>query len=595
MKENWIVTNKKESFLKISNAIEENPLVLRLLANRGIDDINLAKRFLYGKVKDMYDGYLMKDMKKGVSIIKNAIENNKKIIIYGDYDCDGVNSTTILYKALKKVNANYSYYIPNREEEGYGMHSGRIKRLKEEGYEVILTCDNGISAFEQVEIAKELNMEVVITDHHDIPIRENEDGILVKSIPMADAIINPKRDDCNYPFKMLCGAGIALKFSKCLFDEFNIEEEAIMDSFQFAAIATVCDVVDLVDENRIIVKKGLELLNNTKNLGILELKKSTGLFDKKLEEYHLGFVIGPCINATGRLETADLSVELLITEDENIAKALANQLSELNSIRQDLTKESTERVLKSLEHELKKDDKVIVVYDKDIHESIAGIVAGRVKEKYNLPCIVLTSGKEMPKGSARSIEGYNITEELSKCKEIIEKFGGHPMAAGLSLKEENIDTLRRQLNKNCHLTDEDVVPIVKIDLPLNLNYLNEELIEVVEDLRPFGKGNPSPLFAVKDLNIERMWLLGKEKNFLKLRFSFYKNERKLYIDGVTFDKLEDFRESFIEIYGEDKYIEAAETSFLNIKADIIYYPSINEFKGSRTVQINIKNIRLKTI
>ena len=595
MKENWIVTNKKESFLKLSNAIEENPLVLRLLANRGIDDINLAKRFLYGKVKDMYDGYLMKDMKKGVSIIKNAIENNKKIIIYGDYDCDGVNSTTILYKALKKVNANYSYYIPNREEEGYGMHSGRIKRLKEEGYEVILTCDNGISAFEQVEIAKELNMEVVITDHHDIPIRENEDGILVKSIPMADAIINPKRDDCNYPFKMLCGAGIALKFSKCLFDEFNIEEEAIMDSFQFAAIATVCDVVDLVDENRIIVKKGLELLNNTKNLGILELKKSTGLFDKKLEEYHLGFVIGPCINATGRLETADLSVELLITEDENIAKALANQLSELNSIRQDLTKESTERVLKSLEHELKKDDKVIVVYDKDIHESIAGIVAGRVKEKYNLPCIVLTSGKEMPKGSARSIEGYNITEELSKCKEIIEKFGGHPMAAGLSLKEENIDTLRRQLNKNCHLTDEDVVPIVKIDLPLNLNYLNEELIEVVEDLRPFGKGNPSPLFAVKDLNIERMWLLGKEKNFLKLRFSFYKNERKLYIDGVTFDKLEDFRESFIEIYGEDKYIEAAETSFLNIKADIIYYPSINEFKGSRTVQINIKNIRLKTI
>lgn len=595
MKENWILTNKKESFLKLSNSIEENPLVLRLLANRGIDDINLAKRFLYGKVKDMYDGYLMKDMKKGVSIIKNAIENNKKIIIYGDYDCDGVNSTTILYKALKKVNANYSYYIPNREEEGYGMHSGRIRKLKEEGYEVILTCDNGISAFEQVEIAKELNMEVVITDHHDIPIRENKDGVLVKCMPMADAVINPKRSDCNYPFKMLCGAGIALKFSKCLFDEFNIEEEAIMDLFQFAAIATVCDVVDLVDENRIIVKKGLELLNNTKNLGILELKKSTGLFDKKLEEYHLGFVIGPCINATGRLETADLSVELLITEDENRAKALANQLSELNSIRQDLTKESTERVLKSLDNELKKDDKVIVVYDKDIHESIAGIVAGRVKEKYNLPCIVLTGAKEMPKGSARSIEGYNITEELSKCKELIEKFGGHPMAAGLSLKEENIDTLRRRLNENCHLTDEDVVPIVKIDLPLSLNYLNEELIEVVEDLRPFGKGNPSPLFAVKDLNIERMWLLGKEKNFLKLRFSFYKNERKLYIDGVTFDKLEDFRESLIEIYGEDKYIEAVETSYLNIKADVIYYPSINEFRGSRTVQMNIKNIRLKSI
>ncbi|VYU42663.1 single-stranded-DNA-specific exonuclease RecJ [Clostridium tertium] len=595
MKENWILINKKESFLKLSNSLKENPLVLRLLANRGLEDINLAKRFLYGTVKDMYDGYLMKDMKEGVSIIKNAIMNNKKIIIYGDYDCDGVNSTTILYKALKKAGANYSYYIPNREEEGYGMHSGRIRKLKEEGYDVILTCDNGISALEQVEIAKELNMEVVITDHHDIPKRENEDGELVESIPKADAVINPKRSDCNYPFKMLCGAGIALKFSKCLFDELNIEEEAVLDLFQFAAIATVCDVVDLVDENRIIVKKGLELLNNTKNPGILELKKATALFDKKLEEYHLGFVIGPCINATGRLETADLSVELLITEDEKRAKALANQLSELNTIRQDLTKESTERVLKRLETELKKDEKVIVVYDMNIHESIAGIVAGRIKEKYNLPCIVLTKAKEMPKGSARSIEGYNITAELSKCKELIEKFGGHPMAAGLSLKEENIDVLRKKLNENCHLTDEDVVPIVKIDLPLSLNYLDEGLIKVVEELRPFGKGNPSPLFAVKDLRVERIWLLGKEKNFLKLRFSFYSNERKLYIDGVTFDKLEDFRESFINIYGEDKYLEATETSFLNVKADVIYYPSINEFKGNRTVQMNIKNIRLKGI
>lgn len=593
MKENWILVNKKESFLKLSEFLKENPLVLRLLANRGISDINLANRFLKGTIEDLYDGYLMKDMKNGIDIIKDAIINNKKIIIYGDYDCDGVNSTTILYKALKYVGANYSYYIPNREEEGYGMHSGRIQKLYEEGYKVILTCDNGISAFEQVELAKELGMEVVITDHHDIPLKEDINGVLKPSIPKADAIINPKQSDCNYPFKMLCGAGIALKFSKCLFNEFNIEYEKFLDLIQFAAIATVCDVVDLVDENRIIVKKGLEILNESKNYGIQELKKATLLNDKKIEEYHLGFVMGPCINATGRLETADLSVELLITEDRERAKVLATQLSELNTIRQDLTKESTERIINRIELEKDKSEKVIVVYDENVHESIAGIVAGRVKEKYNMPCIVLTKGKEMPKGSARSIEGYNITEELSKCSELIEKFGGHPMAAGLSIKEENIVPLRKKLNENCILKDEDLIPVVKIDLPLSLNYLNEELIEIIESMRPFGKGNSSPLFAVKEVLIERIWLLGKEKNFLKLRFSFYSNNRKLYIDGISFDKFESFKEDVINIYGEEKFDEACATSFLNLKADIIYYPSINEFNGNRNIQLNIKNIRIK--
>ena len=593
MKENWILVNKKESFLKLSEFLKENPLVLRLLANRGIDDINLANRFLKGNIEDLYDGYLMKDMKKGVEIIKDAIINNRKIIIYGDYDCDGVNSTTILYKALKVIGANYGYYIPNREEEGYGMHSGRIQKLYEEGYEVILTCDNGISAFEQVELAKELGMEVVITDHHDIPLKEDDNGLLKPSIPKADAIINPKQGDCNYPFKMLCGAGIALKFSKCLFDEFNIEYEKFLDLIQFAAIATVCDVVDLVDENRIIVKKGLEILNESQNYGIQELKNATLLNNKKIEEYHLGFVIGPCINATGRLETADLSVELLITEDRERAKILATQLSELNTIRQDLTKESTERIINRIESEKDKSEKVIVVYDENVHESIAGIVAGRVKEKYNMPCIVLTKGKEMPKGSARSIEGYNITEELSKCSELIEKFGGHPMAAGLSIKEENIVELREKLNKNCILKDEDLIPVVKIDLPLSLNYLNEELIEIIESMRPFGKGNSSPLFAVKDLLIERIWLLGKDKNFLKLRFSFLSNNRKLYIDGISFDKFESFKDDIINIYGEEKFNESCATSFLNLKADIIYYPSINEFNGNRNIQLNIKNIRIK--
>ena len=362
MKEKWILQNKKESFLKLSNSINENPLVLRLLANRGIDDINLAKRFLYGDINDLYDGYLMKDMNIGVNIIKEAIDNKKKIIIYGDYDADGINSTTILYKALKVLKANYNYYIPNREEEGYGMHSERVKKLKEEGYEVILTCDNGISAFEQIDIAKALGMKVVLTDHHDIPIREDENGVLRPIFPSADAVINPKRSDCNYPFKNLCGAGIALKFSKCLFDIYNIDEKYFIELFQFAAIATVCDVVDLVDENRIIVKKGLEVINSGLNIGINELKIPTNI-KNNVEEYHLGFVIGPCINATGRLESADLSVELLITEDKDRARELALKLYELNQKRQELTIESTERILKKLEIEKKKEDKVIIVYD----------------------------------------------------------------------------------------------------------------------------------------------------------------------------------------------------------------------------------------
>jgi single-stranded-DNA-specific exonuclease len=592
MKENWILVNKKESFLRLSNSINENPLVLRLLANRGIDTVGEVSRFLNGTIHDFYDGYLMADMKKGIDIIKNAVLNNKKIIIYGDYDCDGVISTVIFFNALNSIGANYSYYIPNREDEGYGMHSGRIRKLKEEGYEVILTCDNGISAFEQVELAKELGMEIVITDHHDIPIRENISGELVETIPEADAVVNPKRGDCSYPFKKLCGAGVALKFSKCLYDEFNISEEKFLNLIQFAAIATVCDVVDLVDENRIIVKKGLELLNESKNLGIQELRKVTGLSDKKIEEYHLGFVVGPCINATGRLETADLSVELLITKELEKAKLLAMQLNELNTIRQDLTKESSERIIERIEKEKKKEEKVIVVYDDTIHESIAGIVAGRVKERFNMPCIVITKGKEMPKGSARSIEGYNIFEELSKCSELLEKFGGHPMAAGLSLKEENIILLRKKLNSICSLSDKDIIPIVKIDSPLNLNYLNEELIELIESLRPFGKGNSSPLFAVKNVLVERIWLLGKEKNFLKLRFKFKFNEKYLYIDGVSFDKFISFKEDYIDRYGEEDFSRACDSSYINTMADIIYYPNINEFNGRRNIQLMIKHIRV---
>lgn len=589
MKEKWMVTNKKTEFEMLKKDMDIHPLIARLLANRGIHSKNEAELFLYGDIDNLLDSYTMKGMKDGIELIKKAILNQEKIVIYGDYDCDGVCSTTILYKTLKSLNANFEYYIPDREDEGYGINTNRLIKLKEQGAEVILTCDNGISAIEQIKVAKELGLKVVITDHHDIPYIETEEGRIFVT-PEADVVINPKQKDCTYKFKELCGAGIALKFAMCLLNSMGEDIKKYRELYQYAAIATVCDVVELMGENRIILKEGLKQINNTKNKGLLALINETGLKDKTIGEYHFGFVLGPTINATGRLETANLSVELLISEDEKEAEALAKKLYELNKIRQDLTSESVERVLDKVEKEVKHNDKVILVYDGEIHESIAGIVAGRIREKFNLPTIVMTKGKDMPKGSARSIEGYNMFEELNKCKEYIEKFGGHPMAAGLSVREENIPLLRKALLEKCELKDEDIVPVVKIDSPLGIDMVNEELIEQIENLRPFGKGNGSPLFATKNLQVTRVFFMGKEKNFMKFRFLLPGG--KCYIEGINFDKYEYFKEEFIEKFGEEKFMALLDDGYASFSMDIIYYPNINEFNGKKSVQLNIKNLRL---
>ena len=589
MKEKWMVINKKEDFIKLTSEYEINPLIARLLANRGIVNKKEASLFLKGTVNDLNDASLMKDMKKAVSIIKDAIEEKKKIVIYGDYDCDGVCSTTILYRTLKKLGANFDYYIPNREDEGYGMNSDRIRKLKSEGAEVILTCDNGISAMEQVEVAKELGLTVIITDHHDIK-KIKKEGNRINVVPNSDCVINPKQGNCEYPFKELCGAGVALKFSMELVNEMGRSFLEFYNLFQYAAIATICDVVELLGENRIIVKEGLKLINNTSSIGLKALIKATGLEGKEISEYHFGFVLGPCINATGRLETADLSVELLITEDEKYAEELAKKLYELNVERQELTFDSVESVISKVEEEITNGEKVILVYDEGIHESIAGIVAGRVRERFNLPTIVMTRGKDMPKGSARSIEGYNMFEELNKCKEYIEKFGGHPMAAGLSVKEENISLLRKALNSKCTLSDEDIIPVIKIDSPLEIKYLDEGLVEKIENLRPFGKGNGSPLFAVKNIKVSRVFFIGKEKNFMKFRFVVPGTFG--YVEGLNFDKYEDFKDMFTDKYGEEKFLHLVDSGYADFYMDIIYYPSINEFNGKRNIQLNVKNFRL---
>ena len=588
MKEKWVAINRKQEFENLSKETNLHPLMVRLLANRDIKTGKEASLFLNGTINDLYDGSLMKDMKKGVSIIKNAILDKKKIVIYGDYDCDGVCSTTILYKVFQALGANFKYHIPNREDEGYGMNSNRIRKLKEEGVEVILTCDNGISAMEEVKLAKELGMTVVITDHHDIPYVE-EGGERKNVIPEGDAVINPKQDD-SYPFKELCGAGIALKFSEQLVKAMGRNFDEFKYLYQFAAMATVCDVVELLDENRIIVKEGLKIINNNPNKGLNELIKVSKLEGKTIGEYHFGFVLGPCVNATGRLETADLSVELLITEDDDRARNLAQKLHELNAKRHDMTEESVERVLEKIKNEKNKDDKVIFVYDEEIHESIAGIVAGRVREYYNLPTIIMTKGKDMPKGSGRSIEGYNMFEELSKCKEYIDKFGGHPMAAGLSVKKENLPLLKQALLSKCELTDEDIIPVIKIDSPIAIEKIDESLVCDIESLRPFGKGNNGPLLGAKNLEVTRVFFMGKEGRFMKFRF---KNSLTGgYIDGINFDKYEPFKEEFIDKYGENRFLKLQDDRYGGFNMDIIYYPGINEFNGKRTIQLNIKAFRL---
>lgn len=590
MQEKWILKNNKENFDKLSEKMpstltKEDPykqlLILKLLSNRGIDSVDKANKFLTGDYKDFYSPFLLKDMEKAIKIIEDGVKNNKKIAIYGDYDCDGVISTVILYNALEKLNADFMYHIPDREEEGYGMHPNRVRILKEQGVDIILTCDNGIAAVEEVKLAKELGMTVIVTDHHDVP----------ENVPIADAIINPKQEACPYPFKSLCGAGVALKFVEALFEVFNIPKEEAYKLIEYAAIATVCDVVDLLDENRIIVKKGLEMMNASENIGLQELIKVTNIKNGIVNEYHLGFVIGPCINATGRLESASLSVDLLLEKDRDKASDLAQTLFDLNQKRQELTQESTERIIKNIEETKSEDEKVIVVYDELIHESIAGIVAGRVREKFNLPCIVLSKGKEMPKGSARSIEGYNMFEELTKCKEVICKFGGHPMAAGLSIEEEKIDDLRDMLNEKCALTDDDIVPKVIIDSPLSLEQIDFRLLELLEELRPFGKSNGTPSFAVKGAMLNRVWLIGKEKNILKARF---KLSNGLQLEGITFDKLEYLKEEFINSNRLDEFNDMVASTYANYKVDIIFYPEINEFMGNRKIQIIIKNIRLSS-
>lgn len=575
--EKWFIRNKKVDYKKISNELGINPFLARLLINRGIIEQNSIQMFLDPNLNKLYPTDSMKDLVLAAKILDENIKNNKKIRIVGDFDVDGVMSVYILYKGLKRLGANVDYAIPDRVIDGYGINTDIIKASKDDGIDTIITCDNGISAIDEIKFAKELGLTLIVTDHHDIP----------QVLPDANAIINPKQKACNYPFKNLCGAGVSFKLIKYLYRINGLADE-IYDFLEYVAIATICDVVDLIDENRIIVKNGLERLNNTKNIGLKALIKACGIGDKTIGVYHVGFIIGPTINASGRLDSALLALQLLLTEDNQLADELARNLRDLNEERKTMTLEGIEKAVFQIENSALKDDKVLVVYEPEIHESIAGIIAGRIKERYNKPTIVLTNGKDGPKGSGRSIEEYNMYEELSKCKELLNRYGGHPMAAGISINIENIEKLRNTLNNNISLTLDDLIPKIYIDMELPIEYINYKLIDEINSLEPFGKGNTKPLFGGKNLKVVRGYLLGVNKNVIKLNLLSSKGQK---IDGLIFNEAKEFLEVLIDRYGEEQLENMYKGIENDILVDILYYPNVNEYQGNKSLQVIINNYR----
>ena len=571
--EEWRVHSKKADFDRLSEKFHIDPVIARIIRNRDVINDEEFDKYLNGSMRDLYSPHLMKDMDKGVALIKDAVKSGKKIRIIGDYDIDGICSIYILYVGLKRIGADVDYEVPDRIQDGYGINENLINEAHNAGVEVIITCDNGIAAISQVEYAKSLGMTVIVTDHHDVQYEER-DGKVTYFIPAADAVINPKQYDCEYPFKKLCGAGVAYKFICALYELCEIEASCTEEFIEFAAIATVGDLVDLQDENRILVREGLKRLSNTANEGLLALMRVTDIFGNAITVYHIGFVIGPCLNASGRLDTAKRSIELFLTKDRELAEKYAGELKALNDERKNLTDKAATEAINMVNDTNLKDDKVLVIYMPDCHESIAGIVAGRVKDAFYKPAIVLTRSVEGVKGSARSIETYNIFEKLLEAKSLLTKFGGHPIAAGLSLKEDNVEVLRRFLNANHGLTDSDLVRRIWIDVPMPLNYISYRLIGELEGLAPFGKGNEKPVFADRNLVIRQVNAMGKNNNYTRLKLE---DKNGCVMPAVGFFDSAELKAA----YNEGKTISCT------------YYPDINEYRGNKSLQINITGYKIE--
>lgn len=567
--EKWMVYNKKADFQKIGSEFGIDPVIARLIRNRDIQDMKEIRSYLYGTLAEIPSPWKMKDMERAVQILQKKITQKKKIRIIGDYDIDGVTATCILLKGLKRLNANVDTYIPDRVKDGYGMHEQLIDKALEDGIDTILTCDNGIAAAAEIEYAKKEGLTVIVTDHHDIPFRDTEDG-RIWIIPKADAVVNPKQNDCLYPNKNICGAVVAWKLIWALYERLGIDSDEIWDFLELAAIATVGDVMDLQGENRIIVKEGLKKLSSTSFEGLKALICVNNLEDAEITAYHVGFVIGPCINASGRLDTAARSLELLLADNMEDAMKLADDLYDLNQSRKAMTEQGKEQAIQSIEENNLGKDRVLVVYLPDCHESLAGIIAGRIREAYNKPVFVLTKGADGVKGSGRSIEAYSMYEELVKCSDLLTQFGGHPMAAGLSMEEKNVELFRRRLNDNCTLTEQDLIPKIMIDVPMPISYLSKKLTEQLKVLEPFGKGNSKPLFAQKNLRAVGIRVLGRNRNVAKMLLI---DENGIKMDAVYFGEAQEFVD----------FVQAHDT------ISVTYYPEINVFQGRENLQVVIKN------
>lgn len=564
---------KKADFNGIAEKYQISPIIARLMRNRDVIGDEAIDFYLNGTVEDLYDGLLMKDMDRAVDILKEKIEEGKKIRVIGDYDIDGVNATYILQQGLAGLGADVDTDIPDRIKDGYGLNQMLIDRALEDDVDTIVTCDNGIAAMSEIAYGKENGMTIVVTDHHEVPYLE-ENGKKKYLLPPADAVVDPHRADCEYPFKGLCGAAVAYKLVEVLYrvsGKSEQEVEHLQDNLmENVAIATIGDVMDLVGENRVFVKKGLELLKTTKNEGLHALMQCTGVDTANLNTYHIGFVLGPCINAGGRLDTAKRALELLNASNRREAVTLAADLKELNDSRKEMTEEGVEEAVRQIESSSWKDDQVLVVYLPECHESIAGIIAGRIKERYYRPTFVLTKGETGVKGSGRSIEAYDMFAEMSRCRELFTKFGGHKLAAGLSLEEEKVEVFRKRINELADLTEEDLQMKVSIDMRLPFPYINEELIHELKILEPFGKGNGKPLFAESKLRVIQPRIFGKNRNVLKCRLE---DQQGNQMEAVYFGEVEDCLQQM-----EKKQIMS-----------FTYYPSINEYMGRRTIQLTIVN------
>ncbi len=567
--EKWVVAAKRADFKKIAEMFGVDQVTARLIRNRDVVGNEQIEKYLHGTRKDLYAPWLLKDMKLIVEILQEKIGQNAFIRIIGDYDIDGVMATYILFCGLSRLGAKVDYVIPDRIEDGYGLNEHLIEQAHEAGVDTILTCDNGIAAINQIQRAKELGMTVLVTDHHEVPFEEIADG-RVEILPPADAIVNPKQKACTYPFEGLCGAVVAMKVMEALYEVMKPGYDFVKEVLEFAAIATIGDVMDLKEENRILVKEGLRKLHETSNLGLQELIRVNQLETSQITPYHVGFILGPCLNASGRLDTAQRALQMLCANFRQDAARLAGDLKNLNESRKEMTAKGVEDAIYQVENSSLKEDSVLIIFLPECHESLAGIIAGRIRERYHKPSFVLTRTTEGVKGSGRSIEAYSMYEKLCECKEYLTKFGGHPMAAGLSLREEDVEAFRQKMNALAGLAADDFVEKITIDVPMPIHYINRRLIEELKLLEPFGKGNEKPVFAQKGLRVSGTKVLGKNRNVVKMRLI---DEAGYPLDAVYFGD----GDAFLQDISKKNSIA------------ILYYPEINSYMGRETLQVVIKS------